>query len=140
MVPCLFWVFLLTIELGDVQKAKLAAIESQWDTHEAPAPFTAFGIPDQENQRTDFAIEIPYVAGIIATRSIDEEITGLKDLIAQNEKRIRNGMQAYALMKKLQAGEKTPENLAKFQADFLFLPGHGRCGCADAAADRSGIL
>lgn len=102
-------------ELGDVQKAKLAAIESQWDTHEAPAPFTAFGIPDQENQRTDFAIEIPYVAGIIATRSIDEEITGLKDLIAQNEKRIRNGMQAYALMKKLQAGEKTPENLAKFQ-------------------------
>ena len=102
-------------ELGDVQKAKLAAIESQWDTHEAPAPFTAFGIPDQENQRTDFAIEIPYMAGIIATRSIDEEITGLKDLIAQNEKRIRNGIQAYALMKKLQAGEKTPENLAKFQ-------------------------
>ncbi len=102
-------------ELGDVQKAKLAAIESQWETHEAPAPFTAFGIPDQENQRTDFAIEIPYVAGIIATRSIDEEITGLKDLIAQNEKRIRNGIQAYALMKKLQAGEKTPENLAKFQ-------------------------
>ncbi|ACQ94303.1 cytochrome bd ubiquinol oxidase subunit I [Tolumonas auensis DSM 9187] len=102
-------------ELGDVQKAKLAAIESQWETHEAPAPFTAFGIPDQENQRTDFAIEIPYMAGIIATRSIDEEITGLKDLIAQNEKRIRNGIQAYALMKKLQAGEKTPENLAKFQ-------------------------
>lgn len=102
-------------ELGDVQKAKLAAIESQWETHEAPAPFTAFGIPDQENQRTAYAIEIPYVAGIIATRSLDEEITGLKDLIVQNEKRIRNGIQAYALMKKLQAGEKTPENLAKFQ-------------------------
>lgn len=102
-------------ELGDVQKAKLAAIESQWETHPAPAPFTAFGIPDQKNQRTDFAIEIPYVAGIIATRSIDEEITGLKDQIVQNEKRIRNGIQAYALMKKLQAGEKTPENLAKFK-------------------------
>lgn len=102
-------------ELGDVQKAKLAAIESQWETHPAPAPFTAFGIPNQKEQRTDFAIEIPYVAGIIATRSIDEEITGLKDLIAQNEKRIRNGIQAYALMKTLQAGEKTPENLAKFK-------------------------
>ncbi len=102
-------------ELGDVQKAKLAAIESQWETHEAPAPFTAFGIPDQENQRTDYAIEIPYLAGIIATRSIDEEITGLKALIAQNEKRIRNGIHAYALMKQLQAGEKTPENLARFQ-------------------------
>ena len=29
-------------ELGDVQKAKLAAIESQWETHPAPAPFTLF--------------------------------------------------------------------------------------------------
>jgi len=101
--------------LGEVQKAKLAAIESQWETHPAPAPFTAFGIPNQKEQRTDYAIEIPYVAGIIATRSIDEEITGLKDQIKHNETRIRNGMQAYALMKKLQAGEKTPENLAKFK-------------------------
>jgi cytochrome bd ubiquinol oxidase subunit I len=101
--------------LGEVQKAKLAAIESQWETHPAPAPFTAFGIPNQKEQRTDYAIEIPYVAGIIATRSIDEEITGLKDQIKHNETRIRNGMQAYALMKQLQAGEKTPENLAKFK-------------------------
>jgi len=101
--------------LGEVQKAKLAAIESQWETHPAPAPFTAFGIPNQKEQKTDFAIEIPYVAGIIATRSITEEITGLKDQIMHNETRIRNGIQAYALMKKLQAGEKTPENLAKFK-------------------------
>lgn len=100
---------------GEVQKAKLAAMESQWETHPAPAPFTVFGLPDQKNQKTDFAIEIPYLAGIIATRSIDEEIPGLKDQIAENEKRIRNGMVAYSLMKKLQAGEKTPENLTKFQ-------------------------
>ena len=100
---------------GEVQKAKLAAMESLCVTHPAPAPFTVFGLPDQKNQKTDFAIEIPYLAGIIATRSIDEEIPGLKDQIAENEKRIRNGMVAYSLMKKLQAGEKTPENLTKFQ-------------------------
>ncbi|KAF5276427.1 hypothetical protein FQR65_LT16320 [Abscondita terminalis] len=47
-------------ELGDVQKTKLAAIESEWETHPAPAPFTLFGIPNQEEQRTDYAIKIPY--------------------------------------------------------------------------------
>lgn len=60
------------------------------------------------------AIEIPYVAGIIATRSITEEIPGLLDQIKANESRIRRGMDAYALLLKLQAGEKTPENIAKF--------------------------
>lgn len=32
-------------ELGDVQKAKLAAIEAMWETEPAPAAFTAFGFP-----------------------------------------------------------------------------------------------
>jgi cytochrome d ubiquinol oxidase subunit I len=31
---------------------KLAAIESEWNTHPAPASFTLIGIPDQENERT----------------------------------------------------------------------------------------
>lgn len=100
--------------LGEVQKAKLAAIESQWETHEAPAPFTAFGIPDQKTESTKYAIEIPYVAGLIATRSIDEKIEGLRDQIAANEGRVRSGMQAYVLLNKLQSGEKTPENIAAF--------------------------
>jgi len=32
-------------ELGDVQKTKLAAIEAEWETHEAPAAFTVIGLP-----------------------------------------------------------------------------------------------
>ncbi|MFA0521284.1 cytochrome ubiquinol oxidase subunit I, partial [Vibrio sp. 10N.222.55.E8] len=31
-------------ELGDVQKSKLAAVEAEWNTEEAPAAFTVFGI------------------------------------------------------------------------------------------------
>ncbi|MDX1398868.1 MAG: cytochrome ubiquinol oxidase subunit I, partial [Oceanospirillum sp.] len=79
-------------ELGDVQKTKLAAIEAEWDTHPAPASFTLFGIPNQETQTTDYAIKIPYALGLIATRSLDQEVTGIKDLIEQHEVRIRNGM------------------------------------------------
>ncbi len=43
---------------GEVQKVKLAAIEAEWDTAPAPAPFTAIGIPNQKEQRTDYAIKI----------------------------------------------------------------------------------
>lgn len=48
-------------ELGDVQQTKLAAIEAEWHTEEAPAAFTVFGIPNQETMETDYAIKIPYV-------------------------------------------------------------------------------
>ena len=103
-------------ELGDVQKTKLAAIESEWETHPAPAPFTLVGLPNQAEQRTDYAVKIPFALGIIATRSIDEQVIGLKDLMAQHEVRIRNGMIAYGLLEKLRAGDKSEENKAAFDA------------------------
>ncbi|MDD1782524.1 cytochrome ubiquinol oxidase subunit I [Enterovibrio sp. ZSDZ35] len=101
-------------ELGDVQKVKLAAIEAEWHTEPAPAAFTLFGFPNQETMETDYAIKIPYVMGIIATRSFDKEVTGLRDLVDEHEVRIRNGMIAYGLLEKLRDGDKTPENLAAF--------------------------
>ena len=101
-------------ELGDVQEVKLAAIEAEWDTHPAPASFTVIGIPDQENMETDYAIRIPYLMGIIATRSLDEEVTGIKDLIENKVVRIKSGMIAYELLEKLKKGEDTPENRAAF--------------------------
>ena len=90
---------------GETQKIKLAAIESEWETHPAPASFTVLGIPDQANEKTDFAIEIPYVLGLIATRSIDEDVKGLKDLREESTQRIKNGMLAYAELEKLRGGD-----------------------------------
>ncbi|MFT6914889.1 MAG: cytochrome d ubiquinol oxidase subunit I [Motiliproteus sp.] len=103
-------------EVGDVQKVKLAAIESEWETHPAPAAFTLIGLPDQERQITDYAVRVPYLLGLIATRSIDTEVTGIKDLIIASEVRIRNGMLAYGLLQKLRNGEDGPENRAAFSA------------------------
>ncbi len=91
-------------EMGDVQKTKLAAIEAEWETQPAPAAFTLFGIPDQKTQENRFAIQIPYALGIIATRSVDTPVIGLKDLLVQHEARIRNGMKAYALLEQLRSG------------------------------------
>lgn len=103
-------------EIGDVQKTKLAAIEAEWETEPAPAAFTLFGLPDQARQRTDYAVKIPYLMGIIATRSVDKQVTGLKDLISEHEGRIRNGMTAYDLLGKLRGGDKSEQTLSAFNA------------------------
>ncbi len=102
-------------ELGDVQKVKLAAIESEWETHEAPAGFTLFGIPDQEQETTHAAVKIPWVMGIIATRSLDQEVTGLKDIMKANENRIRRGMIAYEYLIKLRNGDDSEVNRSTFE-------------------------
>ena len=43
-------------------------------------------------------------------------MTGLKDLVSEHEKRIRNGMQAYALLNKLQGGDRSATTLEQFNA------------------------
>ena len=99
---------------GEVQKVKLAAIEAEWDTEPPPASFTAFGIPDQQAQKTHFAIKIPYVMGVIATRSVDTAVVGIKELKKTHEERIRTGINAYGALQKLRAGDRSPEVKAEF--------------------------
>jgi cytochrome d ubiquinol oxidase subunit I len=101
-------------EVGDVQKVKLAAIEAEWETQTPPADFTLFGIPNQETMKTEYALKIPGALGIIATRSIDEPVTGLKELIKHNEERIRRGILAYGLLQKLKSGTASETEKAQF--------------------------
>ncbi|MES2105281.1 MAG: cytochrome ubiquinol oxidase subunit I [Pseudomonadota bacterium] len=108
---------------GEVNKVKLAAIEAEWNTEPAPAGITVFGLPNDKEERTDYAIKIPYVLGLIATRSADTEVKGIKDLKKDHEVRIRNGMLAYAALLKLKSGDKSPEARADFdklKADLGF--------------------
>jgi len=74
---------------GEVQKVKLAAIEAEWETQPAPAGITLFGIPDQENETTHYAVTFPYALGLIATRSTDTPVIGIKDLKKKHEQQIR---------------------------------------------------
>ena len=94
------------------QRMKLAAMEGMWHTEEAPAPFTLVGLPDQEARENHYSIQIPYAMGLIATRSLTEEIPGIVDLVAQSEERIRTGLIAYdALMTIRDAREDTPQDV-----------------------------
>ncbi len=101
---------------GQVQKVKLAAMEAEWETHPAPSSFTLFGIPDQEQQRTIGKISIPWVGGIIITRSLNRQVTGVKDLIAHSRARIENGVTAYGFLEKIRSGDRSASTIAQFNA------------------------
>lgn len=95
-------------EVGVVQQVKLAAIEAEWETEPAPAAFTIVGLPNEAEKRTDYAVRVPYVLGLIATHSVDEPIIGLHDLVDRSEARIRRGIEAVALLRVLKT-HPTPE-------------------------------
>lgn len=60
------------------QPAKIAAIEAVWHT-EKGADFTLFGFPNEEEQKTDFAIEIPMLGSLILTHELMGEVKGLNE-------------------------------------------------------------
>lgn len=88
------------------QKMKIAAMEGMWHTESAPASFNLFGIPDQKNHVTRYTIQIPYMLGLIATRSIDEPVKGIEDLVNETKNNIRHGMIAYHALQTLNAHPK----------------------------------
>lgn len=84
------------------QKMKVAAIEGMWETEPAPAALTLWGIPDQKNHVTKHTFKIPYLLGLIATRSINEPVYGIFDLVDEARLHIQSGMMAYNALTALQ--------------------------------------
>ena len=106
------------------QKMKLAAIEGMWETQPAPASFTAFAIPDQQAQRNHYEVHIPYVMGLIATRSLDQEIPGILELVERAEQRVKGGQIAYAALQRIRADKNDVEAREVFDRHWQDL-GHG---------------
>ena len=100
--------------LTDNQKMKLAAIEAMWKTEPPPAAFTAIGLPSLKDRQTHYAIHIPWVMGLIGTRSVDKPIEGIEELVAKAETRIRDGLVAYDALEKLKANRGDPAARAAF--------------------------
>ncbi|MFZ0132927.1 MAG: cytochrome ubiquinol oxidase subunit I [Desulfobacterales bacterium] len=101
---------------GQVQKVKLAAMEAHWQSEPPPNSFTLFGFPDQDAQKTRAAVEIPWLGSILVTRSLNEAVPGIKDLIAEHEIRIRRGITTYSLLEKMRGGDASAETARRFQA------------------------
>ncbi|MTJ81352.1 MAG: cytochrome bd-I ubiquinol oxidase subunit CydA [Telmatospirillum sp.] len=81
--------------VSEHQKMKLAAIEAMWETEPAPASFTAVGLPDVAARTTHYAVKIPWLMGLIGTRSVDRVIPGIEELVERARHRIEDGLIAY---------------------------------------------
>jgi cytochrome bd ubiquinol oxidase subunit I len=60
------------------QPAKIAAMEGIWET-ERGAPLTLFGIPDEANATTHYAVKIPKLGSLILAHDLNGEIQGLNE-------------------------------------------------------------
>lgn len=64
----------------EYQPAKIAAIEGHWSNADGePTPLILFGIPNMEEERTDYALKIPVLGSLILRHSLTEPIPALKD-------------------------------------------------------------
>jgi len=97
------------------QKMKVAAIEAEWRTEPPPASFTAFGLPDSKAHTTRDAVRIPWLLGLIATRSDDRPVLGIFDLVERAKVRIGSGMQAHAALQALRANPSDAFARAQFE-------------------------
>ena len=71
-------------QVGELQPAKLAAIEAFWDT-KAHQAFNAVAWPDRASQSNRFALQIPEFGSIITHGRADAVVQGLKDVPRQDQ-------------------------------------------------------
>jgi len=83
------------------QKMKIAAIEGLWHTEPAPAPFTIIGLPDSSARETRAQLQVPWLLGLIATRSLDTPVPGIFELVDRARGRIVAGIPAYSALRML---------------------------------------
>jgi cytochrome d ubiquinol oxidase subunit I len=102
--------------VGEAQQTKLAAMEAMWETEPAPAGFNIIALPDEKEMRNTYALEIPYVMGLIGTRSMDKEIPGIKEIIAKNRERVVSGIKAVNALDALRRNETDPKIKDTFEA------------------------
>jgi len=104
-----------TLHMGDEsgylvtqnQPTKIAAMEAAWETHEAPAPLSLIAFPNEQARKNDFEISVPWLFGLMGTRSLSQEIPGINPLVEKAAGRIVEGAQAVEI---LEALRKNPED------------------------------
>jgi cytochrome bd ubiquinol oxidase subunit I len=82
----------LQIVLGDLhglntlehQPQKVMAMEGHFDSHPDGAPLILFGIPNEEEKRVDYAVEIPKASSLILKHDLNAPMAGL-DTVPDDE-------------------------------------------------------
>ncbi|KKB08993.1 cytochrome d terminal oxidase subunit 1 [Devosia chinhatensis] len=105
------------------QMMKIAALEAMYETEPAPAPWTLIGLPGADG-RLGFHISIPWLGGLITTRSFDRPLPGIDELVERAEDRIRSGIIAYNALQQIRADATDQDARAVFD-DYWADLGYG---------------
>ena len=97
------------------QPAKLAAMEAEYETQTPPASWSIMALPNEDEMENYFSIRVPALLGLIATHSLDQEVQGLRDIVAQNEIRIRSGLLAHRALTQMRAGDTSEDLMVTFK-------------------------
>ncbi|KQQ86221.1 cytochrome ubiquinol oxidase subunit I [Aureimonas sp. Leaf324] len=61
----------------EYQPAKIMAMEGHYDSHPDGAPLILFGIPNSEERRIDYAVQIPKLSSLILKHDLNAPLEGL---------------------------------------------------------------
>lgn len=67
------------------QPVKVMAMEGHYDSHPASAPLILFGIPNEEEKRIDYAVEIPKLGSLILKHDLNAPFDGLDTVPDEEE-------------------------------------------------------
>lgn len=102
--------------VGEAQQTKLAAMEAMWHTEPAPAGLNLVAMPDEAAQRNDFEVKLPWVMGLIGTRSVSRQIPGIIEIKEKNRERIVSGIIAAKALDALRANAADEAAKKEFEA------------------------
>jgi cytochrome d ubiquinol oxidase subunit I len=94
--------------VGEAQQTKMAALEAMWETEPAPAGLKLVAGINEAAQKNDWEVEVPWVMGLIGTRSLSRQIPGIHEIKARNRGRIINGITAVAALETLRQHRDDP--------------------------------
>jgi cytochrome d ubiquinol oxidase subunit I len=100
---------------GEAQQTKLAALEAMWQTEPAPAALVLFALPNEQMQRNDYEVKIPYAMGLLGTRSLSKTLPGIAEIKEKNRARIVRGIVAVKALERLRKNKNDSEARALFE-------------------------
>ncbi|HET7831836.1 MAG TPA: cytochrome ubiquinol oxidase subunit I [Gallionella sp.] len=101
--------------VGAAQQTKLATLEAMWHTDPAPAPLVLFALPDETTRSNAYELKIPYVMGLLGTRSLTQTLPGIAELKIQNRMRIERGIIAVSALEQLRRDRNDAAARAQFE-------------------------
>ncbi|WP_374509524.1 cytochrome ubiquinol oxidase subunit I [Niveibacterium sp.] len=95
--------------VGEAQQTKLAAMEAMWETEPAPAGLKLIAGINEAQMKNDWEISVPWLLGLIGTRSLDKQLPGIHEIRAKNRERVVSGIEA---VRALEQVRHNPDDLA----------------------------